>query len=284
MPFLQMESGRLYYQVEGVGDPIIFVNDCGLTQTYWYPSVGFLKRRFKCVTFDARGFGGSQPYDHDAGFDIETQAEDLHRVIGGLGLGEVHLVAHGFGSLVAVYCLRSHPQDVRSLTLVNLAIAPRIPELADLHARLGQTLMICRPLLSLPLIGKWIMRRYSVERIPAQFRRWVAEDFRRADPRHFWEMLASAIDEQALSTFWETLTGTTTPLLLVASAKDRLSPLPVMRQAYNQVVAATLATMNNVAHFPMLESTRKFTEILETFFRKPLPPPLKPRAPGDSSG
>lgn len=277
MPLLQVETGRLYYQIEGAGEPIVFVNDCGLTQTYWYPSVALLKAQFRCVTFDARGFGGSQPYEASAGFDVESQAEDLHRVICSLGLGEAHFVGHGFGGMVAGTCLKNHPQDVKTLTLVNLAIAPEFKELADSHARLGQTVIMCRPLLSLPLIGRLILRRYSLERIPSEYRKWVADDLQRADPRFYWELLASALDEQALAMFWRTLTSTQLPLLLVSSPLDRMSSLAVMRRMYDQVHTATLATMNRAGHFPMLEFTRKFTEILQSFYRKRLPPPRKPQ-------
>ncbi|MBI4468634.1 MAG: alpha/beta hydrolase [Acidobacteria bacterium] len=273
MPVLQLEAGHVQYQVEGEGEPIVFINDCGFTQAYWYPSVALLKDTFKCVTIDPRGFGGSETGTAGGTFDVEAQAEDLHQALLALGLGEVHLIGHGFGSLIAGSCLQNHPQDVRTLTLVNLAIAPQDPELADLHARLGQTVMLCRHLLSLPLVGRLILRRYSIERIPSQYRSWIAKDLTRLNPVYFWEMLSSALDENTVGSFWRTVVGTRTPLLLIASADDRLSSLQVMRRLYAQVGAATLATMKNSAHFPMLEFREKFTDIIKTFLRKKLPPP-----------
>ena len=85
----------------------------------FYPSVALLKDTFKCVTIDPRGFGGSETDTAGGTFDVEAQAEDLHQALLALGLGEVHLIGHGFGSLIAGSCLQNHPQDVRTLTLVN---------------------------------------------------------------------------------------------------------------------------------------------------------------------
>jgi pimeloyl-ACP methyl ester carboxylesterase len=86
--------------------------------------VGIEVQTLRVITYDPRGTG-STPAPSPPSYQIADLAEDLEAVRQKVGAGPIHLVAQGWSTLVAYHYLRLHPQNVRSLTVVN-GFAPRI--------------------------------------------------------------------------------------------------------------------------------------------------------------
>src|SRR5438067_2080321 len=97
MPFINIGPAKLHYQTIGQGTPVVFVNGWTMSSEYWQPLVEQLRSKHLCVLYDARGFGRSLPLPAEAGVDIEDHADDLHELIGFLGLKDANLIGHGLG-------------------------------------------------------------------------------------------------------------------------------------------------------------------------------------------
>jgi len=113
---------------------------------------------FDCAAIDLPGSGWSPPPATMAGYSIAALAATVARVIEHRGTGPVHLVGNSMGGLVAVRLAASRPDLVRSLTLVS-------PALPDPLIRRSVAQF---PLLGLPVVGAWLLRRSA--RFPAQAR------------------------------------------------------------------------------------------------------------------
>lgn len=61
MPYLSIDSGSLHYEIEGTGDWLVFAHGGDGNHLCWWKQVLALKDRFRCVTYDAMGFGLSVP-------------------------------------------------------------------------------------------------------------------------------------------------------------------------------------------------------------------------------
>jgi len=190
MPFINVGSVKLYYQLIGQGRPVVFVNGWTMSCEYWMPLVEKLKDRHHCLIYDARGFSRSQPVGLDAAVEIDEHAEDLHELINGLGLGDVNLVAHGLGVWIALLSARRHPQDVATLT----AVAPECEleeedKVSEIPSIWRQASLLLKDLASLPLLRNLVAWRYR--RAPEPHRTRLCEDFAKADRRAAYHMLAS---------------------------------------------------------------------------------------------
>ncbi len=110
-------NGRLSYEINGSGEPIIFVHGFGLDCTMWQPQVEFFARKYRVVTYDVRGFGESslpdRPYSH---------AADLKALIDHLGLKSAHIIGLSMGGRIAINFALTYPGMVRSLTLMDTAL------------------------------------------------------------------------------------------------------------------------------------------------------------------
>ncbi len=101
MPYVsvgQENSGSidLHYEDHGAGDPVILIHGYPLNGSSWEKQLPvLLAAGHRVVTYDRRGFGrSSQP---TTGYNYDTFAEDLHRLILHLKLDKCALVGFSMG-------------------------------------------------------------------------------------------------------------------------------------------------------------------------------------------
>src|SRR5439155_1633821 len=74
---------RLVYRVGGDGPPVLLVQGVGVHGDGWRPQVDALAGRFRCLTFDNRGMGRSQPAGGPV--TVEQMAEDARALMDARG-------------------------------------------------------------------------------------------------------------------------------------------------------------------------------------------------------
>jgi non-heme chloroperoxidase len=86
----------LYYEDHGSGKPVVLIHGYPLSGASWEKQVAaLLNAKYRVVTYDRRGFGkSSQPAD---GYNYDTFAEDLHKLITYLKLQDFTLVGFSMG-------------------------------------------------------------------------------------------------------------------------------------------------------------------------------------------
>ena len=113
---------RLHYVSAGdSGSPVLLVH--GFPETWWAfrKLIPLLAAQHRVFAVDLRGFGDSanEPGDYDS----RTAADDLHHLIGRLGLGPVHLTGQDISGATVFRLAVAHPGDVRSLTAIEMGLA-----------------------------------------------------------------------------------------------------------------------------------------------------------------
>jgi non-heme chloroperoxidase len=86
----------LYYEDHGSGRPVVLIHGYPLSGASWEKQVpSLLGAGYRVIAYDRRGFGkSSQPTD---GYNYDTFAADLQKLIAQLGLQEVTLVGFSMG-------------------------------------------------------------------------------------------------------------------------------------------------------------------------------------------
>jgi pimeloyl-ACP methyl ester carboxylesterase len=107
---------RLALEVDGSGPPVVLIQGVGVAGSGWTPQVRGLRSRFRCLTFDNRGMGASQPVG--AAITVRQMAEDTLWLMTHLGWDSAHVVGHSLGGPVALEMALSRPERVRSLSLL----------------------------------------------------------------------------------------------------------------------------------------------------------------------
>src|ERR1700719_463215 len=101
MPFVTVGKENssnidLYYEDHGSGQPVVLIHGYPLSGASWEKQVPvLLAAGHRVITYDRRGFGkSSQP---TTGYNYDTFAEDLHKLITHLGLRDFSLIGFSMG-------------------------------------------------------------------------------------------------------------------------------------------------------------------------------------------
>src|SRR5713226_4941680 len=120
----------LYYEDHGSGKPVILIHGYPLSGASWEKQVpALLDAGNRVITYDRRGFGkSSQP---TTGYNYDTFAEDLHKVVTQLGLQDFTLVGFSMGGgEVARYIGKYGSKGVSGAVFIG-AVPPFLLKTAD---------------------------------------------------------------------------------------------------------------------------------------------------------
>ncbi|MDP2628243.1 MAG: alpha/beta hydrolase [Candidatus Rokubacteria bacterium] len=117
MPSITADDGvRLYYEETGAGDPILFVHEFGGHYLSWEPQVRYFSRRYRCITYAARGWPPSDIPESVSAYSQARAADDAAAVLRELGIAKAHVVGLSMGATAALEFGMRHPAVARSLT------------------------------------------------------------------------------------------------------------------------------------------------------------------------
>ncbi|MEK6408685.1 MAG: alpha/beta hydrolase [Acidobacteriota bacterium] len=259
--FLDSNSGPLYYEITGDGPPLVFVSGWAMSCECWRPAVALLKNRHRCVMYDSRGVGRSQPASINASFTIEDHAEDLHSVVSAVNVFDAVIVGHEMGSLIAAVNADRHPQDLRSLIVVSPRRGFAQDDVKDL-AVLTPASLALRELAAYPLLRNLVARRFR--RAPQPYRDRLFNDFASLSPRAAYDTALSASTGDAVAILEDVIKRTNSPTLLICGEKDKKGAAEA-RRLFSLARAGRLATMRDCGFLPMLEYRRQFVKLVEDF-------------------
>jgi pimeloyl-ACP methyl ester carboxylesterase len=88
---------ELYYEDHGSGKPVVLIHGWPLSGASWEKqTAALLAAGYRVITYDRRGFGrSSQPA---TGYEYDTFADDLHKLVTALDLRDFALVGFSMGS------------------------------------------------------------------------------------------------------------------------------------------------------------------------------------------
>jgi len=119
--YVQVEGGKLYYQIFGKGEPIIIVHGGpAIGQTYLQPQFFELAKDYQVIFYDQRGSGKSLDVLVDPKVITPKKfAEDLEELRKSLGLKQVTLIGHSWGGFLSMQYALLYPQHVKKLIIAN---------------------------------------------------------------------------------------------------------------------------------------------------------------------
>ncbi len=126
MPSAAVNGVSIHYQVQGEGPALVLCHGLGGNMLSWWQQVPELSQRFKCVTFDHRGFGSST---NTEGAGAEAFADDLAALLDHLQVQEASIVGHSMGGRTALGFAKRYPDRVRALVFAGSVANIRTPEL-----------------------------------------------------------------------------------------------------------------------------------------------------------
>jgi pimeloyl-ACP methyl ester carboxylesterase len=115
--FLDVGAGEAAYRVVGTGPDVLFVHGWPVSSATFRLLLPHLVDHVTCHLIDLPSAGSSR-FDADTPMSIRQHIETIRRVVGLLDLGEVAVVGHDSGGLMARHAMVGDPR-LRAMGLIN---------------------------------------------------------------------------------------------------------------------------------------------------------------------
>jgi non-heme chloroperoxidase len=121
---------ELYYEDHGSGQPVVLIHGYPLSGASWERQVPvLLEAGYRVITYDRRGLGkSSQP---TTGYNYDTFAEDLHKLLGQLKLRDVVLAGFSMGGGEVARYLGKYGSKGVSKAVIIAGVPPYLLKTAD---------------------------------------------------------------------------------------------------------------------------------------------------------
>jgi pimeloyl-ACP methyl ester carboxylesterase len=118
VPHATTDDGvKLYYEETGSGDPILFIHEFADDYRGWEPQVRAFSRRYRCITYNARGFPPSDVPPNASSYSQMRAVGDAIAVLDHLGIAKAHIVGLSMGGFCTLHLGLNHPGRALSLTV-----------------------------------------------------------------------------------------------------------------------------------------------------------------------
>ena len=107
----------MHYEVLGRGRPVIFLHGWVGSWKYWISSMQVASTSYRAYAMDLWGFGDTAHVE--ANFTLTQQASLIDRFLIEMGIGQVALVGHGLGGLVALFYAINFPGSVDRVMTIS---------------------------------------------------------------------------------------------------------------------------------------------------------------------
>ena len=120
MPFLTTDDGvQLHYEETGSGTPVVFVHEFAGDSRSWEPQVRYLSRRYRCITFNARGWPPSEVPDGVASYSQARACDDIRSVLDHLKIDKAHVAGLSMGGFATLHFGLTYPDRALSLLVAG---------------------------------------------------------------------------------------------------------------------------------------------------------------------
>lgn len=271
MPTLTTDDGvKLYYEETGSGTPILFVHEFAGDCRSWEPQVRHFSRRYRCITYNARGYPPSDVPPSPDSYSQERERDDVRCVLDALGIERAHVVGLSMGAFATLHFGMAY--SARALTLVTAGVGSGAhkDEYARFQAdsRANAKTMLERGMAHFAAgYGENATRVTMKAKDPrgfAEFQRHLAEHPAQGSAN---TMLGYQGRRPSLYDLTAEMAAITAPLLVIAGDEDpsTIEPSLLIKRT---VPGAALAVVPRTGHMINLEEPALFNRLVEDFFHQ----------------
>lgn len=113
---INVDSGKLFYEELGKGEPLIFIHGHSFDHYEWEPQFYAFAKKYRVIRYDVCGYGrSSMPREYSSC----SHAEDLLQLMNTLKIKKAHLVGLSMGGFIATDFLALHQDRLLSATMAS---------------------------------------------------------------------------------------------------------------------------------------------------------------------
>ena len=110
---------NLYFEESGTGTPVIFIHEYAGDYRSWEPQVRYFSRRYRCITYNARGYPPSDVPENPDAYGQDMARTDALAILDHLGIDRAHIVGLSMGGFAALHFGFHHADRAHSLVVAG---------------------------------------------------------------------------------------------------------------------------------------------------------------------
>jgi 3-oxoadipate enol-lactonase len=258
MPFLQTETARIHYLLDGPADaPILaFSNSLGANCGMWDLQAAEFRNNFRTLRYDTRGHGESSTTPGN--YSIELLGKDVLALLDGLNLERVHFCGLSMGGMIGMWLALHAPDRLKKLVLCNTGA--KIGTAESWNVRIETVRTNGMKAVASAVIERWFTSPFR-EKNPAPVAT-VQKAIEDADPEGYAACCAAVRDFDCRAEVGKIRV----PTLVIAGASDPATPPADGRFLAAQIPGARYAELN-AAHLSNIEDRDRFNNEVRGFLK-----------------
>lgn len=267
MPIIEANGTKLHYEESGTGIPLVLAHGRGGNYLSWWQQVPAFSARYRCITFDHRGWGLT-PDTNDLG--PRAFPDDLLALLDALDIESAFLLGHSMGGMTCLRFAIDHPDRVRAMVFANTFAGMRreVWLASDEETRSG-------------VRSVWERRRDEGSRrvLTREFRRehkdkaYLYKQIRllnenglnNGDREDQIQSIRALERDPEASASQEQLDRLTMPVLFIGGEHDEVMPVSLMSVAEKLLPNARSVVMPDTDHSAFFEQPEAFNRIVLEF-------------------
>jgi 3-oxoadipate enol-lactonase/4-carboxymuconolactone decarboxylase len=253
--FVSVDGLAFHLQQSGPpdADAVLLLHSLGTQGAIWDVPAAVLARRYRVLCPDLRGHGLSAvtkgPYV------VTELAHDMVGLLDALSIAAVHVAGVSLGGMVAQALAAQAPERVRSLVLVDTALA--IPPVQLWQERAA----LVRAEGMEPLIESVVARWLTAASLHTPEAEGLRTMLRRTDPEGY----AAAAEAVAGADLTAAAGNLRVPTLVLVGDEDAATPRASAEALRDAIPGARMEVIPGAAHIPMMEQPERVAALIERF-------------------
>lgn len=248
---IEVDNYKIFYLEGGKGEPVLLLHGFGGDKSNWTLFCRYLTKTYHVIAPDLPGFGESTKIWSDK-YDIQSQAERIHRFVQRMGLQKFHIAGNSMGGLIAGVYAATYPDEIITLGLFDPGgVTDREPSQFTLGLEQGINRLIVKTSADFEQRLSFVCEHPP--RIPFSVQLHLGEEaekssafnekvFGEAEPRDQLESRMADIGAKTLILWGE---------------KDKVFPASSAEVLHKGIAGSKVVILKDCGHVPMLEKAKE---------------------------
>ena len=256
MSKVRVNDIEIHYQVEGEGEPLLFIHGLGSSLLDWEEQVSYFSKRYKVITLDLRGHGKtSKP---KGPYSIHLFADDVAGLLKALEIDSTHIVGLSMGSATGFHLAINYPEVVKTLVVSNMSASVPVKTFAERKQYYFRLLIV--KMLGMKKMGEVLGPKIFVKPEHQHLRDLLAERWAKNDKKAYLSSLNALKNWSVL----DDLHRITCPTLVIHAEND-YSSLELKKDYTSLIPKARLEIIEDAGHAVSMEKPQEYNTLIKTF-------------------
>jgi len=264
MAILEANGTRIHYTDSGPGsgsETIVFSHGLLFSGAMFGKQVEQFKDRYRCITFDHRGQGGSAVAAD--GYDMDTLTEDAAALIEALEVGPCHFAGLSMGGFVGMRLAIRRPELLETLMLLETTADDEPAENGPKYTQLN-------------FVARWFGLRLVIKKVmPIMFSKSFMNDPTRAEDRKYWadricenhkigvtRAVKGVIHRDGI---YDQIEQINLPTLIIVGEEDTATVPAKSERMHAKIKGSRLVRVPRAGHSSTIEEPAAVNAAIETF-------------------